>query len=192
LASSALLKSANGDQLTQRESAALTRYNRTVEQDCETRHYYYCDASKFRRWLGVRTRKGFDEFSIRYGFDSTVSEDAISLPQFTRWFRNFLDRYGPVIQAADDKLFDAKQSLLLVKVERERIKLLVDQGKYVDAESLWGQLEWFACQIRNAGDRMQRAATGVEAFEILDEVLNEVGARIEQQMRECGGVSDDA
>ena len=170
LAAAGLRKKKAGKKPTREEAAAIRRVERAKDEEARDAAYRAVPKKLWVEWSG-RQYKQLADVVARYG--APLGGRTISVPDFVRWFHDWLVDVGPRISAAAEET----PAIELERLERVKIRQLERrrlEGELVAVDEIRRGMDGFAAHIRRAGELMAKRAdmTGPEAADELRRALD--------------------
>ena len=189
LAASAYKKTMAGEPLTDKERAALKRFERAKEERLRWQYYRSIPQKHWRQMSG-RQAKVLNEQADLYGIPFGGAE--ISLPAVVKGVHDFLAANARKLASGDDELMGGGNSPALERYREERAALarldrLEREKVLLPRDEVRDALIRIAGIIRGAGEELQRQF-GAAAVDLLYEALDDADREIER----CLGDGDDA
>jgi len=176
LAAGALAKLDAGERPTREEAAALRRVKKGRDDEQRLAHYRAIPKKLWREWSG-RQHKVLGEQAIRYG--APIGSATISLPDFVRWFHDFLSTHARRLNAPDDEdpaiagaTSPAMERKRLIDAKRAELKYQQELGRWIPRTLVHEGMQILAPLICDAGRRLLERF-GPEAHAILEEALDD-------------------
>lgn len=178
LATSAYQKVLRGEKPTDREQAALRRFEKEQEEKRRWAYYRSIPQKHWREMSGRQT-KVINEQAARYGIP--FGGKTIDLPLVVRSFHDFLAANASKLAAADEML-QGEPSAALERYREERAKLarldrLERERELLPRHDVREMLGRFAAILRGAGEALEQqfgAAAADLYLEALDDAEREI------------------
>lgn len=180
LAQSALKKRAVGQSPSRDEMRALKKYEKQREE--ADRWKYYASIPK-GHWVEMSGRqvKVLNEQAAGYG--APIGGATISLPDFIRWFHDFIADNSHKLSLADDEpeMMNGPASPWLEKYREEqarmaRLKRLELEKQLLPRSLVHDALMESAAALRQAGERLAKISP--DAVEVLNQAIDAITRRV--------------
>lgn len=183
-ATAAYAKALRGEALSERERAALKRFEKQREEQLRWKYYATIPQKHWRQMSGRQT-KVLHEQAARYGlpFGGAV----VHLPELAKALHDFLATHATKL-TADDPLLQGAASPALEQYRQERAALArmerrQRERQLLPREEVRAALGRIATLIRAAGELLERRH-GADAGQILLEALREAQLDIDRSFGE--------
>lgn len=187
----ALRKQQAGGKLNRSEQSKVDRYKAARDEHSRWAHYRTVPKKHWQAMSG-RQQKILNEQALLYEIP-TLDGPTIDLFAVIRWLHDFLAANGRKLLTEDDQLLDSSvggpaiERLRLARAQLAELDLAQRREQVVSREKMHQVLGQVAAMFRSGGERLQKSAGGADAYEIHEQMLDDVERLIEREFAEGTG-----